>query len=149
MFFLARLGRLPQHRRHRSMFFKKNWYLFTPLILVIIPAMIFGYYVSSYGYSPKEAMEALRYFLQSGTRYPHKFTERNLDLVRPGMDGRQVFELIDKPFERHDNDAIWIYSGPTNSASPYYHERKVLFTRDAKNIPRVQKVVKEFHAPSK
>ena len=72
-----------------------------------------------------------------------------VDLVRPGMDGRQVFELIDKPFERHDNDAIWIYSGPTNSASPYYHERKVLFTRDAKNIPRVQKVVKEFHAPSK
>jgi hypothetical protein len=128
---------------------KKNWYLFTPLLLVIVPALIWGYYVMIFGYAPKEGLEALRYVFQSGTRYPQKYANDRFDLVQPGLDGRQVFELIGVPFERHDDDAVWIYSGPKDLANPYYHERKVVFTRDSKNVPRVKSVVKEFHVPAK
>ncbi|HYF33943.1 MAG TPA: hypothetical protein VD994_01525 [Prosthecobacter sp.] len=127
---------------------KKNWYLFTPLILVIVPALIWGYYVSAFGYSPKEGLEALRYFLQSGTRYSQKYANDRFDRVQPGLDGRQVFELIGVPFERHDDDAVWVYSGPRDLTAPYYHERKVLFAKDGKGVLRVKGVVKEFRAPA-
>lgn len=81
--------------------FKKNWYLFTPLILVLIPAAIFLYYSSSVGYETKDAVNATKYFLTSGTRYTMNYDERNFARVKPGMDGRQVFETLGKqPFER-------------------------------------------------
>jgi hypothetical protein len=125
---------------------KKNWYLFTPLILVIVPALIWGYYVTSYGYKPAEALEALKFFMKSSTRYAQKYSGEKFDRIRPNQDGRQVFELVGVPFERHNNDAEWIYSLP-NGTTQYYHERKVLFSRDANNVPRVKAVVKEFHTP--
>jgi hypothetical protein len=125
---------------------KKNWYLFLPLILVILPTIVWAYYVGAYGYSPKEGWEALRHFWQSDTRYAQKFAQSKFDRLKPGMDGRQVFELIGVPFERHNNDAEWIYALP-KGLTPYYHERKVIFDRDANNVPHVKSVVKEFHTP--
>jgi hypothetical protein len=127
--------------------FKRNWYLFTPLILIIIPALAWGYYVGVFGYSPAEAMMATRHFFQSSTRYANKYSEDHFNrLVQPGQDGRKVFEAIGVPFERHNDDAEWIYALP-NGSTPYYHERKVIFTRDANNVPRVKQKVKSFHTP--
>lgn len=126
--------------------FKKNWYLFTPLILVAIPALIWAYYVGSYGYTPAEALEASRHFLQSSTRYAQGFSQDKFSRIKAGSDGRMVFEAVGVPFERHDDDAVWIYALPKGS-TPYYHERKVLFARDKNQIMRVRALVKGFHTP--
>ena len=126
--------------------FKKNWYLFTPFILVAIPALIWGYYVAGYGYTPKEALDGLQHFMQSSTRYSQGYADEKFNSIRPGMDGRQVFERVGVPFERHHDDAEWIYSLP-KGLTPYYHERKVVFVRDKNEVLRVKALVKEFHTP--
>lgn len=127
--------------------FKKNWYLFTPLILVIIPAAIYVYYISGVGYEGGDAIKATQYFLVSGTRYPLNYDERNFMRLQPGMDGRQVFEMMrQQPFERHDGDTRWIYSLP-KSGTRAYHERIVVMERDPKSLLRVKEVIRRFHAP--
>ncbi|MBL9132935.1 MAG: hypothetical protein JNG86_17130, partial [Verrucomicrobiaceae bacterium] len=65
--------------------------------------------------------------------------------IRPGIDGKQVFNLVGVPFEGQGG-LRWEYSLPQGDAK-YYHERAVLFTRDAQNVPRVKKVVSRFHEP--
>jgi len=124
---------------------RKNWYLFTPLAFVGLPALILAYYILSYGYPVSEAVEATSHFLQSSTRYAMKYSDRHFALVKPGMDGRQVFERVGVPFERRNNDTEWLYALPQGSTK-YYHERKVIFTRDKNNIPKVSEVVRAFHA---
>lgn len=127
--------------------FKKNWYLFLPLLLIAIPGLLFGYYSTSYGYPPKEAWNATRYFLQSGTRYTQKYNELNFKRLKPGMDGRMVYQIMQmQPFERHDDDARWVYSlaKPGYTA---YHERVVLMARDKDNVPRVKGFVRGFKIP--
>lgn len=126
--------------------FKKNWYLFTPLILIAIPALLMGYYMGVSGYNFENAKQATLHFAQSSTRYSQGFSEDQLTYVRPGMEGRKVFELLGMPFERHDNDAEWLYSLPTG-ATPYYHERLILFNRDNSGTLRVKEVVRRFHLP--
>ncbi|MDZ4288481.1 MAG: hypothetical protein U0984_11015 [Prosthecobacter sp.] len=126
--------------------FKKNWYLFTPLIIVAIPGLIWAFYLGSYGYTPAEATQALRHFLDSSTRYAQGYSAERFNRIRAGSDGGAVFRAIGVPFERHDNDAEWIYSLPKGS-TPYYHQRKVLFARDKNQIPRVTGLVKDFHTP--
>lgn len=126
---------------------KKNWYLLTPLLLIAIPALIVVYYIVSFGYTPAEAMKATQYFLQSNTRYTQKYSDANFARLRPGMDGRTVYEVMQmQPFERRDDEAVWIYSLPQGDAKAY-HERTVQLERDKNNVPRVKKVVKTFHAP--
>ncbi len=124
---------------------RKNWYLFTPLAFVGLPALILAYYILSYGYPVSEAVKATSHFLQSSTRYAMKYSDRHFALVKPGMDGRQVFERVGVPFERRNNDTEWLYALPQGSTK-YYHERKVIFTRDKNNIPKVSEVVRAFHA---
>jgi len=123
---------------------KKNWYLFVPFVLIAIPGLIFLFYTVKYGYTTAEAIEALRYFTQSQTRYAQKYSDDHFNTIKPGMDGRTVFELIGVPFERHNDDAEWIYALPQGT-TPYYHERIVRFTRDKNNVPRVKETVKQFH----
>lgn len=124
--------------------FKRNWYLFTPLLLVAMPAVLLGYYVLAYGYPVNEAVEATSHFLQSNTRYAMKYSDVNFGRIRPGMDGRQVFEAVGVPFERRDNDTEWLYS-LAQGTTKYYHERKVILAKDSKGIPRVKEVVYGFH----
>ncbi len=124
---------------------KKNWYLFTPLAILGLPALLLCYYIISFGYSPDEAVEAVRYFLKSNTRYALKYEDRHFSQIRPGMGGREVFERIGVPFERRNNDEEWLYSLPQGDTQ-YYHERKVIFTRDKNNVPLVKETVKGFHA---
>ncbi|HCN29813.1 MAG TPA: hypothetical protein DIT64_13925 [Verrucomicrobiales bacterium] len=126
---------------------KKNWYLLLPLLLVALPGLLFGYYTLSYGYGPKDAWNATRYFLQSGTRYTQKYEEYNFSRLRNGTDGRGVYQIMKmQPFERHDNDSRWIYSLP-KPGSTAYHERVVLLQRDKDNVPRVKGLVRGFKIP--
>lgn len=124
---------------------KKNWYLFTPLAIVGLPAFLLSFYILSYGYPVNEAVEAVSHFLKSSTRYSMKYSADHFSRIRPGMDGKQVFDYLGVPFERRNNDAEWLYSLPQGSAKSY-HERKIIFERDAKNVPHVKEVVKAFHA---
>jgi hypothetical protein len=124
---------------------RKNWYLFTPLAFVGLPSLILAYYILSFGYPVSEAVEATSHFLQSSTRYAMKYSDNHFSRIKPGMDGRQVFEWVGVPFERRNNDEEWLYSLP-NGLTKYYHERKILFTRDKNNVPRVKEVVRAFHA---
>ncbi len=127
--------------------FKKHWYLFTPLLLLAIPAAIYGYYVIDMGYGSKDAVKATQHFLVSGTRYAMDYNEVNFARLRSGMDGRQVYQTMGKqPSERHDNDTRWIYSLP-QPGSRAYHERVVIMARDDQNVLRVKELVKRFHAP--
>jgi hypothetical protein len=103
------------------------------------------FYVLGYGYPVNEAVEAVSHFLKSSTRYSMKYSADHFSRIRPGMDSKQVFDYLGVPFERRNNDAEWLYSLPQGSAKAY-HERKVIFERDAKNVPRVKEVVKAFHA---
>lgn len=124
---------------------RKNWYLFTPLAIVGLPSLILAYYILSFGYPVGEAVEATSHFLQSSTRYAMKYSDNHFSRIKPGMDGRQVFEWVGVPFERRNNDEEWLYSLP-NGLTKYYHERKILFARDKNNVPRVKEVVRAFHA---
>jgi hypothetical protein len=125
---------------------KKNWYLFTPLAIVGLPAFLLAFYILAYGYPVNEAVEAVSHFIQSSTRYSMKYSADHFSRIRPGMDGKQVFDYLGVPFERRNNDTEWLYSLPQGSAKAY-HERKILFVRDAKRGPLVKEVVKSFHAP--
>lgn len=124
---------------------KKNWYLFTPLALVGLPALILAYYILSFGYPVSEAIEATSHFLQSKTRYALKYSDRNFARIKPGLRGDQVFQLVGVPFERRDNDSEWLYALPQGTTN-YYHERKVIFIRDKNNVPLVKETVRGFHA---
>jgi hypothetical protein len=125
--------------------FRQNWYLFTPLAIIGLPAFLLVYYILSLGYPLNEAVEAVSHFLQSSTRYSMKYDDSRFARVKPGMGGREVFELIGVPFERRDNDSEWLYSLPQGTTK-YYHERKVIFVRDKNNVPLVKETVKAFHA---
>jgi hypothetical protein len=125
--------------------FRKNWYLFTPLAIVGLPALSLVYYMFVFGYPPAEAVEATTHFFQSSTRYAMKYSDRHFALVKPGMDGKEVYSRIGVPFERRNNDTEWLYSLP-NGLTRCYHERMVIFAKDSKGIPRVKEVVRAFHA---
>lgn len=125
---------------------KKNWYYFAPAVLLVIPALIMLYYIVSFGYTPGDAWKALRHFGASHTRYAQKYSEDHFNRILPGMGGRDVFELVGVPFERRDKDALWFYSFPQGD-TPYYHERVVVFERNAKNEPIVKSLIKRFHDP--
>lgn len=127
---------------------KKNWYLLLPLLLIAVPGLLFGYYSLSHGYKPADAWNATRYFLQSGTRYTQNYSETNFARLRPGMDGRTVYEVMRmQPFERHDSDSRWLYSLAKPGATAY-HERVVVLERDKDNVPRVKTLLRGFKVPA-
>jgi hypothetical protein len=123
---------------------KKNWYLFAPVAVLGLPALILAYYLFSFGYGLDDSIKATTHFVQSSTRYSLKFDELRFRRVVPGLDGRQVFELLGVPFERRDSDTVWVYALGAGTAKAH-HERLVIFARDNKGIPRVSKTVRGFH----
>lgn len=126
---------------------KKNWYLLLPFVLFALPGLLFGYYTLSHGYNSADAWKATRHFLKSGTRYTQNYSETNFARLRPGMDGRTVYEVMGmQPFERHDDDTRWLYTLAKPGATAY-HERVVVLERDKKNVPRVKTVVRGFKVP--
>ncbi len=128
-------------------FFKKNWYLLTPAVILLIPALMVLYCSISYGYGLSESMKAVRYFGSTGTRYAQGFSEHKYKLVRIGMDGKVVYNTLKNPMERNiPEDTEWRYSLPASGAE-YYHERTLVFEKDKNGIPRVKQRISRFHTP--
>lgn len=130
-----------------SPFLKKNWYLLTPALIILIPGLIMLYCTSIYGYSMAEAGQVVLHIGSTGTRYGQGFSEGNFRLVRSGMDGKAVFNLLKVPMERNQpEDTEWRYSLPASGAQ-YYHERAIIMARDGKGVPRVKQKISRFHTP--
>ncbi len=128
-----------------SAFIKKNWYFFTPAALLIIPALMVLFCTVNYGYTVPDSLNAVLHFGSTSTRYSMGFSERKFKSVRPGMDGRTVFNTIRNPMERNmPEDTEWRYSLPGSGAG-YYHERTLVFEKDKNGIPRVKKSISRFH----
>lgn len=128
-----------------SAFIKKNWYFFTPAAILIIPVLMVVYCTVNYGYTVPDSLNAVLHFGATKTRYSMGFTERKFNSVRPGMDGRAVFNIIRNPMERNmPEDTQWRYSLPGSGAG-YYHERTLIFEKDKNGIPRVKKSVSRFN----
>lgn len=126
--------------------FKRHWYYFAPAVLLLVPTLMILFYSAKFGYSLSESWEAVRHFGTSATRYGQQFSDRQFDRISPGLDGRQVFELVGVPLEGQDR-LDWHYSFPQSGAQ-CYHERVVLFERNPKtNVPHVKGVIKRFHGP--
>jgi hypothetical protein len=126
---------------------KKRWYYFAPVILLLIPLALTLIFSMKFGYSMGESWKAVQHMGQSGTRYPVKFQERNFDKIKPGMDGRTVYQTMSiQPLEGAGGDE-WKYSLPQDHA-PYFHERLIIMERDKDGVPRVKQVIKRFHTPA-
>lgn len=128
-------------------FLKKNWYLLTPAAIVLIPALMVLFCSVNYGYGLSESLKAVRYFGSTGTRYAQGFSERKFKLVKPGMDGKSVYNTLRNPMERNmPEDTEWKFSLPA-SGTNYYHERTLVFEKDKNGIPRVKQRISRFHTP--
>jgi len=149
VFYLACGPRFNQHASFmNSAFVKKNWYFFTPAVIIIIPALMVVFCTVKYGYSVPDSINAVFHIGSTGTRYSMGFSERNFSLVRPGMDGRTVYSTIRNPMEGNDPSADvanWRYSLPASGAG-YYHERTIVFVKDKNGVPRVKQRISRFHA---
>lgn len=130
-----------------SSFIKKNWYLLTPALILLIPALMVLFYTVNYGYSPAEALKAVRHFGSTSTRQSIEFSERKFKMLRVGMDGRSVYATIKNPMERNvPEDTEWRYTLP-GSGAEYYHERTIILEKDKNGIPRVKERISRFHTP--
>lgn len=131
-----------------SAFIKKNWYFFTPAVIIIIPALMVVFCTVNYGYSIPDSINAVFHVGSTGTRYSIGFSERQFRMVRPGMDGRTVYSTIRNPMEGVDlaaDEARWRYSLPTSGAG-YYHERTIVMAKDKNGVQRVKQRISRFHA---
>ena len=128
-----------------SAFIKKNWYFFTPAAILVIPALMVLFCTVNYGYPLGESMKSVLHFGSTSTRYSMGFSERNFKLLRVGMDGRSVFNIIKTPMERNmPEDTEWRFSLPGSGAS-YYHERTIIMEKDKNGMPRVKQRISRFH----
>lgn len=120
----------------------KKWYFIVPIVLLCTPLLMTLYISASYGYSFGESLEVLQAIGKSDTKYQGlKFSESRFRQIEPGMSGRDVFELVGVPLERHDNDTKWTYSLPVGGAQ-FFHERTVLLEKGV-----VTSVICRFHKP--
>lgn len=133
---------------HRmNSFLKKNWYLLTPALIALIPALMMLFCSLNYGYGMEEAFKAIRHIGSTNTRYGQGFSERKFSMVHVGMDGKAVYNMLKTPMERNlPEDTEWRYSLP-GSGTQYYHERIIVMAKDAKGIPRVKEKISRFHTP--
>ena len=120
----------------------KKWYFIVPIALLCTPLLMTFYISASYGYNFEESLQVLQAIGKSDTKFQTlKFSESRFRQIEPGMSGRDVFELIGVPLERHDNDTKWTYSLPVGGAQ-YYHERTVVLDKG-----KVTNVICRFHTP--
>jgi len=134
----------------KSPYWKKNWYFLVPVVILALPALLTGWYVTSFGYSWSEAWASVQSFGKLRTRYAQKFSESQLNRIRPGMKGDEVFKLIGQPFEGHIVNGkpgpVWKYSLPKGDAE-YYHERSILFDLPEGKPPTVKSILRRLHHP--
>lgn len=128
-------------------FLKRRWYYFAPLVLVLVPLLMTVFVSMKYGYSMGDSWTAVCHIGQTSTRFAQKYEERNFDKIRPGMDGRTVYQTMNMQPLEGQTGREWKYSLPDGQAA-YFHERTVLMEPDAQKIPRVKQVVKRLHVPA-
>lgn len=129
-----------------SAFIKKNWYLLTPALILLIPGLMILFYTVSYSYSLSDSLRAVRHFGSTSTRQSIGFSERKFKMLRVGMDGRTVYNTIKNPMERNTpEDTQWRFTLP-GSGAEYYHERTIILEKDSNGIPRVKERISRFHA---
>ncbi len=126
-------------------FFQRNWYFFTPIAIIAIPLLMAVYSAFNWGYGLSESMNALLHFGSSDTRYSVGFSEDKFQRIKSGLRGDQVFKLVGVPFQGQAG-LSWDYSLPQGDAK-YFHERTVIFDKDAEGIPHVKQVISRFHTP--
>jgi hypothetical protein len=123
---------------------KKNWYFVVPAVLILAPLLITGYISLKYDYSMADAWMVFKTSGQAKTKFQSiKFSESAFKKVTPGMNGRQVFELLGTPLERHDDDTRWKYALPVSGAT-HYHERTVVMEA---GTGKVAGIINRYHTP--
>lgn len=123
---------------------KKNWYFVVPVVLILVPVLMTGYISLKYDYSMADAWLVFKTSGQAKTKFQSiKFSESAFKKIRPGMTGRDVFELLGTPLERHDDDTMWKYSLPVSGAE-YFHERTVILE---KGTGKVAGTINRYHTP--
>jgi hypothetical protein len=123
-------------------FLTKRWYLAIPLLLLCSPLLIILYFSMTYGYSLSEAVECFKAVGKTETKFREGiYSESKFHEIQPGFSGKDVFERLGIPLERHDDDTKWCYSLPVGGAA-YYHERTFIMNRG-----KVASVVCRFHTP--
>jgi len=123
---------------------KKNWYFVVPAVLILVPLLMTGFISMKYDYSMADAWLVFKTSGQAKTKFQNiKFSESAFKKVVPGMNGRQVYELLGTPLERHEDDTLWKYALPVSDAQ-YYHERTIVMQP---GTGKVASVINRYHTP--
>jgi hypothetical protein len=124
---------------------KKNWYFVIPVALLLLPLVMTGYISMTYGYTMADAWTAFKTAGEADTKFQTpKYSERGFSKVTVGMQGREVYELIGQPLERHGPDQlIWHYSRPVRDAR-YFHERTLIMEP---GTGKVASIINRYHIP--
>jgi hypothetical protein len=123
-------------------FLTKRWYLLIPLLLLCSPLLIILYFVVTYGYTYTEAVECFKAVGKTDTKFRVGiYSEAKFHEVEPGFSGKDLFDRLGIPLERHNGDTEWCYSLPVGG-TPYYHERTFIMKNG-----KVTRVICRFHTP--
>ena len=124
-------------------FLTKRWYLLIPLLLLGSPLLCVMYFVVAYGYSFPEAVECFKAVGKTDTKFREgSYSEAKFHEVNPGFSGKDVFERLGVPLERHDDDTKWCCSLPVGGTQ-YYHERTFIMEGG-----KVTGIICRFHTPA-
>lgn len=138
---IAREVQRCQHRV-RMKFLTKRWYLAIPAFFLCIPLLMILYYQASYGYSFDEAVECFKAVGKENTKFRQgNYSESKFHEIKPGNSGKDIFDRLGTPLERHDGDTKWLYSLPVGGTE-YYHERTFIM-----EAGKVTNVICRFHTP--
>lgn len=120
----------------------KRWYLAIPLLFLSAPLLIVLYFMANYGYPFNEALECLKHIDKANTKFREGlYSESKFHEIHTGDSGKDVFDRLGLPLERHDADTRWCYSLPVGGTD-YYHERTFVMDKG-----KVTKVICRFHTP--
>ncbi len=129
---------------------KNKVWILVPAALIAAPLLLALWYVLNFGYSWNDAWTSVRHFGSCQTRYAQQFSESNLERVRPGMSGKDVFNVLGTPMEGHVIEGkaspLWKYSLPKGDAA-YHHQRAVLFDLPPGKPPVVKAVIRRLFQP--
>lgn len=122
---------------------KKYWFVILPISLICLPLIMVGYTMMAYGYSWADSLEVVKATGKNNTKFQEtKYVERNFRKIEPGMNGRDVFELVGVPLERNmPDDTVWRYSVNVGGTG-YFHERTLKMERGI-----VKDVIVKFSQP--
>ena len=123
-------------------FLTKRWYLAIPAFFLCLPLIIILYFMTTYGYSFDDSVECFKSLGKANTKFREDtYSEAKFHEIQPGNSGKDVFDHLGLPLERHDGDTKWCYSVPVGGAQ-YYHERTFILEGG-----KVKDIICRFHTP--